>query len=146
MARSGSFVLAMAWCVALTACGGAESKPAANPSTPPSDTPADAPASGGEEAEATPAGPTAAQKRPLVAESLCPEVATLGIGDESTGFEGGQIRTIARGGSSDIPRKPDGTQRVWLLDDNSEGLIKVDVTRGMKRIEVGRSCRTLDAR
>jgi hypothetical protein len=35
---------------------------------------------------------------------------------------------------------------VWLLDDKGEPLVKVHVTRNMKRVEIGKSCRTIDAR
>jgi hypothetical protein len=67
---------------------------------------------------------------------------TVVLGDDPKG----KGRTLAPLASLDIPRNPDGHDVVWLLDAKSEPLVKVYVTRGMKRVEVGRSCRTLDAR
>ncbi|MDF2694535.1 MAG: hypothetical protein K0S65_2918, partial [Labilithrix sp.] len=46
-------------------------------------------------------------------------------------------RTIASSGTIEGPRNPDGNQTVWLLDTNNEPLVKVNVTRGMKRVEIG---------
>jgi hypothetical protein len=140
----------LALSLSLAACGGA-AKDASSASQAPA-----APAPPLAEREAEPAvdagaplvesGPTAAQRRPLVAESLCAEVVTLALGDDASAATERDRRTLVRGGTVDLPRKADGSQRVWLLGEGGAGLIKVDVTRAMKRIEVGRSCRTMDAR
>lgn len=133
--------------LALAACGGAP-RDASSVARPPSPPPSEPDRDGDRDASApdAPAEPSAAQKRPLVAESLCAEVVTLAIGDDSSAAGERDRRTLVRGGTVDLPRKPDGSQRVWLVGEGGEGLIKVDVTRAMKRIEVGRSCRTMDAR
>jgi hypothetical protein len=70
---------------------------------------------------------------------------TLALGEEPSAAEGG-VRTLAPNASIDGARHQDGKQTVWLLDDKREPLVKVHVTRGMKTVEVGSSCRTLDAR
>src|SRR5687767_13349720 len=54
--------------------------------------------------------------------------------------------SIAPSSSIEGPRDAGGNQTVWLLDTAGEPIVKVQVTRGMKRVEIGRSCRTLDAR
>ena len=56
------------------------------------------------------------------------------------------LRKLAPSTTGEAPRDDEGNQTVWLLDARDEPLVKVNVTRGMKRVEVGRSCRTLDAR
>ena len=49
-------------------------------------------------------------------------------------------RTIIGCQAMDYPCKT-----VWLLDDKGEPIAKVHITRGMKQLEIVRSCRTLDA-
>jgi hypothetical protein len=83
------------------------------------------------------------KQRPLEIASACADVVTVVFGDPKSPKGS---RTIAPGASIDGPRESDGTETIWLLDNSGAPLIKVDVTRGMKRVEIGRSCRTLDAR
>jgi hypothetical protein len=55
-------------------------------------------------------------------------------------------RTIAPDSTIDGPRDGEGKQTVWILDEKGEPLpVKVHITRGMKQLEIGRSCTTLDA-
>ena len=84
-------------------------------------------------------------RKPFSIHSSCPDIATLVFGEDAKATGAGR-RTIASNSSIDGPRDPEGKQTVWLLDDKGEPLVKVHITRGMKTLEVGRSCRTLDAR
>lgn len=128
-------------------CGGGAGEvapPAAQPSTPPPAPSAAAPAAASEEERA----PTHAQKRPLEITSQCDHPVAYFVGEDPKAepVGGSGKRTVDPLASLAVERRRDGTQTVWLLDEKSEPLIKVSITRGMKKIEVGRSCRTLDAR
>lgn len=93
---------------------------------------------------ADPAPPAGGRHRPLVLRNLCGEVVTLSFADDPKATGAGR-KTVAPSGTLDVPRKPDGSQTVWLISDKDEGIARVQITRGMTEIEVGRSCRTLDA-
>jgi hypothetical protein len=104
------------------------------------------------EAEGSAAQPTAAQpatparrRKPFEIYNACAEVTTLVFSDDPKADDSSR-RTISPFSTSEGPRDDEGNQTVWLLDEAGEPLVKVRVTRGMKRVEVGRSCRTLDAR
>ena len=86
-----------------------------------------------------------AHRDPLPIDNRCSDVVTVVFGEDPKA-PGALTKTIAGNASSEGLREPDATQWVWLLDNKGEPLIKVHVTRGMKKVEVGRSCRTLDAR
>lgn len=47
--------------------------------------------------------------------------------------------------SSNATRDPDGTLTVWIVDDKDAGLATVQVSRRMRKVEIGKSCRTLYA-
>jgi hypothetical protein len=83
------------------------------------------------------------RKRPLAIHNSCSEVVTLAFGEDP---KTAGKRTLAEDGSIDGPRDDKGNMTVWLLDAKGEPIVQVNVTRGMKKVEVGRSCRTLDAR
>lgn len=85
------------------------------------------------------------RRKPFEVYNACTEVVTVVFGDDPKAANANK-RTMAASSSAEGPRNADGNQTVWLLDTSGEGLVKVNVTRGMKRVEVGRSCRTLDAR
>jgi hypothetical protein len=121
----------------LAAC--AHNEPA--PATPPAEAPPAA------EAPAPPAEPAAEPKRrrPYEIYSACTDVVTIAFGEDPKASTAGR-RTLAPGSSIEGARDADGNQTVWLLDASGEPLVKVNVTRGMKRVEIGKSCRTLDAR
>lgn len=124
----------------LLACGGKEPAPAAPAtSAPATSAPAEV-----VPAPETPAEP-AKRRKPFEIHSACTEVVTVGLGDDPKAPIGGK-RTLATSATIEGDRNADGDQTVWLYDGNGEPLVKVNVTRGMKRVEVGRSCRTLDAR
>ena len=127
------------------ACG---SKPA--PATPSLSGPAGAasgpmPTATADPEAAAGAEPTRRQRKPFPIHSSCSEVVTIAFGDDPKAPGAGK-RTVAPNSSIDGPRDADGKQTVWLLDDKGEQLVKVNITRGMKTLEIGRSCRTLDAR
>jgi hypothetical protein len=103
------------------------------------------PAAEGGEAEAPVAEAPTKPRKPFEIYNACPEVVTLVFGDDPKP-DGSSRRTLNGFGTADGPRDDQGNQIVWLLDEAGEPLIKVSVTRGMKRVEVGRSCRSLDAR
>lgn len=127
------------------ACGG--SSPASAPT-------ASAPASPGAPTSAASAepAPTASasadpprRRRPLEIKNACAEIVTVAFGEDPKAADAGR-RQIAAESSIEGPRDAEGNLTVWLLDAKGEPLVKVHVTRGMKRVEVGRSCRALDAR
>jgi hypothetical protein len=144
-------LLVLGWLSATAlACGG-RSEPASSPSAPSEASSASASASASAErpeaaapAEAAPAEP-AKPRKPFEIYNGCADVVTVAFGEESKGPDAGK-RTIAPRSAIEAPRDAQGNQTVSLLDASGEALIKVNVTRGMKRVEIGRSCRTLDAR
>ena len=130
----------------LLACGGKE--PAASPSS--SSASAPEPSAPASESATQPEAARGAEepakpRKPFEIHSSCSDVVTVVFAEDPKAANAGQ-RTIAPSSSIEGPRNPDGNQTVWLLDQSGEPLIKVNVTRGMKRVEIGRSCRTLDAR
>lgn len=84
-------------------------------------------------------------RKPFTIHSSCPDVATITFGEDPKAANAGK-RTVASNSSIDGPRDSEGNQIVWLLDDKGEPLVKVHISRGMKQLEIGRSCRTLDAK
>lgn len=98
------------------------------------------PAESSPESPAEPAKP----RKPFEVYNACTDVVTVVVGDPKAP-DAGQ-RTVAPSSTIELPRDAEGNQTVWLLDKKGEPLIDVRVTRGMKRVEIGRSCRTLDAR
>jgi hypothetical protein len=84
------------------------------------------------------------QRKPFPIHSSCSEVVTIVFGEDPKAAGAGR-RTVAPSSSIDGPRDSDGKQTVWLLDAKGEPTVKVHITRGMKQLEIGRSCSTLDA-
>jgi hypothetical protein len=64
------------------------------------------------------------------------------LGDDA---KTGTKKALAQSSSIEGFRRADGSQTVFLLDDQGEPIAKVSVTRHMKTVAVGRSCRTMDA-
>lgn len=131
-------------CFLMGACGGG----ASGSSTPRADVPsAPAPAQppSAEPAAPPPSAAKPHSQRPLPIHSTCSRVVTVVFGDDPKAEAGGR-RTINENGSIDGPRDSEGKQTVSLLDEQGEVAATVHVTRGMKAVEIGRSCRTLDAR
>lgn len=84
-------------------------------------------------------------RKPFPIHNACSEVTTIVFGEDPKAAGAGR-RTVASNSSIDGPRDAEGKQTVWLLDGKGEPLVNVHITRGMKQLEIGRSCRTLDAR
>jgi hypothetical protein len=139
--RSLSLVVLL---LVLAAVGCGDKEPAKTPETsssPPTD-PTSTPATTGSTAAAD---PPAKPRKPFEIYSSCTDVVTVVFGADPKAANVGK-RTIAPSSSIEGARDADGNQVVWLLDTNGEPLIKVHVSRGMKKVEIGKSCRTLDAK
>lgn len=122
------------------ACGGTPKQATVAPE------PAEAPVAPAPTAvSAAPEAPAPRKARPLEIHNACSDVVTVAFGEEPSASGVGK-RTIAADASIDGARDDAGNATVWLLDDKGAPLVKVNVTRGMKRVEVGKSCRSLDAR
>ena len=133
-------LLALGLLVLTSACGKSDPPPAS-----PASTSAAVPESPAPSASAEPEV-SAAAKRPLEVFNGCMDVATVVFGADPKAATASK-RTIAAGATiSDAPRTNDGTQTVFLLDASGASIVEVHVKKQMKRVEVGRSCRTLDAR
>ena len=130
----------------VVACGG-DSATSAPPQTPATASPPapPEPAASTAPSDAAPAQ-TGAQKRPLELQSFCLSPTTIYVGPDPKAGGTGKREVAAQGTLSPIERRADGTQTVWLLDEAGAPLIKVDINSGMRKIEIGKSCRTLDAR
>jgi hypothetical protein len=93
-----------------------------------------------------PSNPPAPKKRrPLEIRNACGQIVTVVFGEDPNA-KGAGSRTIAASSSIDGPRDDEGNLTVNLLDDRSQPIAKVHVTKRMTRVEIGASCRTLDAR
>lgn len=133
-------LLALGLLVLTSACGKSDPPPAAPASTSAAVPEPPAPAASAEPEI------SAAAKRPLEVFNGCTDVATVVFGADPKAAAASK-RTIAAGATiSDAPRTNDGTQTVYLLDASGASIVEVHVKKQMKRVEVGRSCRTLDAR
>jgi hypothetical protein len=89
-------------------------------------------------AEAKPKG------KPFELYNSCSEVVTVIVGKDPKAADAGK-RTAAPSSSIELPRDSAGNQVVWLVDKKGDPSTHVTVTRGIKRVEVGRSCSTLNA-
>jgi hypothetical protein len=122
------------------ACGSTPPPPPQPPDTTPPAPPASvasAPAS---------AEPEPPPSRPLPDVDIlnqCHDVAYLAYGEPPNMKDLG--RFVGDGGEGRAPRERDGTLAVSLVDDKGQVFAKVVVTRRMKKLEIGRSCRTLYA-
>jgi hypothetical protein len=131
--------------VVLLACGNSgESKtPATTSSSSPSTatTESSAPTSSASDS----AEPEKARGKPFELYNSCTKVVTVIVGKDPKAADAGK-RTAAPSSSIELPRDAAGNQIVWIADDKGEATpVHVTVTRTMKRVEVGRSCSTLNA-
>ena len=74
----------------------------------------------------------------------CTDSVPLFLGDKPK-FGSGTKTSVSSNSTTTFPRNSDGTLTVWIIDEQENGLASVHVTKRMKKIEIGRSCRTLDA-
>ncbi|HEX3345787.1 MAG TPA: hypothetical protein VHS09_14485 [Polyangiaceae bacterium] len=126
--------------VALAACASASPPPSTPPAEPgPAATASTAPASVAATDDAP--GP---RTRPLDLTSACPRDVHLYFGDHP-GDGQGQPGVVAAGATIAVPRAPDGTQVVWVVDDKGFGLGNVHITKHMRHIRIDAACMKLDA-
>ena len=106
---------------------------------------------------ATTASPPAAQDEPktegdsrppvtpnVEIHNACTDAVPIYFGEQPNGTTGDFV-TLRGDGTSHVPRREHGELTVWIVDDKGFGLAHVKVTRRMKRVEIGPSCRTLHA-
>jgi len=74
----------------------------------------------------------------------CSDTVPLFLGEKPK-FGSGTKTSIGSNTTASFPRGSDGTVTVWIIDEQENGLANVHVTKRMKKIDIGRSCRTLDA-
>jgi hypothetical protein len=144
--------LACAACVALAALGCGNSAPPAAPppgpeaaGAPGPAAPTDSPAAAANAAPAPAEAAPPRKQRPLPITNYCSEIVTVVFGEDPNAATSGK-RAIAAGSTIEGPRDAEGKMTVHLLDEHGEKLATVHVTRGMKKVDIGASCRTLDAR
>jgi Zn-finger nucleic acid-binding protein len=127
----------------LALCGCASSTPAA--ATPPPEATAPAPsASPAATTTATAEAPAPAPQRPLDLTSACPHDVHLYFGDHP-GDGKGEAVTLATGATIPVPRKADGTQVVWVVDERGSGLASVNITKHMRHVRIDAACMKIDA-
>lgn len=93
-----------------------------------------------------PASPYDTTSVPLSIEvhSDCTDNVPLFLG-ETPKFGNGTKTNISPNTTTSFPRNSDGTLVLWIVDDQENGLASVHITKRMKKVSIGRSCRTLDA-
>ena len=84
------------------------------------------------------------QLPPVEVINLCHDVALLAYG-EPPDVKPESIGRFMGDATGAAARERDGTLPVALVDDKGNVLSKVNVSRRMKKLEIGRSCRTLYA-
>lgn len=75
--------------------------------------------------------------------NLCPRPVTIVFGEDPKAANAGRKTLAGNDKIDDGPRDNDGNQIIHLIV-RDEPLVKVRVSRGTKRIEVGTSCDTLE--
>jgi hypothetical protein len=115
-----------------------------------SPTPAEAPAQPAPSSEPPASASSAADEppahhyRPLDLTNACSKDVHLYYGDQP-GDGKGQSVTVATGATVPVPRGPDGTLVVWVVDDKGLGLASVHVTRAMRHVRFDAACMKLEA-
>jgi hypothetical protein len=74
----------------------------------------------------------------------CTDSVSLFLGDKPK-FGSGTKTSVSSNSTTSFPRDSDGTLTIWIIDAEENGLASVHITKRMKKVEIGRSCRTLDA-
>ncbi|MEO8876709.1 MAG: hypothetical protein ABI461_14045 [Polyangiaceae bacterium] len=145
------FVCAFPFAIALAACVPPQEDPnAISPSNPQPMPPSSSLVSN---SDATPtevpppaSSPHDTSTTPLTVEihSDCTDSVPLFLGEKPK-FGSGTKTSISSNSTTSFPRDSDGTLTVWIIDEQENGLASVKVSKRMKRIDIGRSCRTMDA-
>jgi hypothetical protein len=86
----------------------------------------------------------AGSRRPLDLFNACTKDVHLYFG-EQPGDGRGEARTVSAGATIAVPRQPDDTATVWVVDDKGFGLASVHVTRRMKHVRIDPECMRIDA-
>jgi hypothetical protein len=137
--RAASFAFAASAVLALVAC---ETLPPPPPPTPAPATPATD--SAPPVASEAPAAPSAPKQRPLELTSACPHDLHLYFGGQP-GDGKGATATVSTGQTLQVPRQPDGTNVVWVVDEKGAGLASVNITKHMRHIRIDAACARIDA-
>ena len=130
-------------CVAALAACASPAPPAPSAPAAPTDTTAPA-AAASSAAPAADSAPTRDQQRPLDLASFCPHDLRLYYG-QNPGDGMGTNATITTGAVLPVPRNPDGTVVIWVVDEKGEGLASVHVTKRMKHVRINADCSRIDA-
>jgi hypothetical protein len=130
-------------CVAFLALAACESPAPPAPAAP------GAPSVGAPEPAASSAAsaaptPTPEQQRPLDLASFCPHDLRLYYGDNPSDGTGVHA-TISQGAALQVPRNPDGSVVVWVVDEKGQGMASVHVTKRMKHVRINTDCARIDA-
>jgi hypothetical protein len=133
-------LLACLACVALAACESPAPPAPAAPSVPSASAPEATASSAAPAAEA----PTREQQRPLDLASFCPHDLRLYYGEQPNDGKGTNVK-IAMGDNLQVPRNPDGSVVVWVVDEKGNGLASVHVTKRMKHVRINADCARIDA-
>jgi len=76
--------------------------------------------------------------------SFCPHDLRLYYGDQPNDGKGTNV-TVSQGANLAVPRNPDGSVVVWVVDEKGNGLASVHVTRRMKHVRINTDCARIDA-
>ncbi|CAN5924261.1 hypothetical protein BH11MYX4_BH11MYX4_50290 [soil metagenome] len=144
MRRPGALVLACLLASLLAAACGNSAEPATPPGVSGDPKPS-APASSAPDPEVAGDNPAKPRSRkPFEIHSSCPGIVTVVFGDDPKAEKAGR-RTLAPNSAIDGPRDADGKQTVTVLNEKGDPIGTVHITKGMKRLEIGRSCQTVNA-
>lgn len=128
----------------VAACGPSVPPPAPPTVTPPAVTESATDAGAVTAADPEPDTEPKRQRPPVEIINLCKEVAILAYGAPPN-FKADNLGRFLGEASGSAPRERDGTLAVTLVDEKGAVLSQVTVSRRMKKLEIGRSCRTLYA-
>lgn len=133
--------LASSLALVVVACGWSTPQPASpGPGTNDSASPPVASASS-PPAEQAPPPP---HHRPIDLTSACPHDVHLYFGAKP-GDGTGESATVSSGQTIPVPRQPDGTNVVWVVDDKGFGLASVNITKSMRHVHIDAACLKIDA-
>lgn len=77
--------------------------------------------------------------------SDCPQTLPLFIGEKPK-FGSGTKTSIGSNTTTTFPRKSDGTQMIWIIDESENGVASATVSPDTKRVEIDRNCTGISAR
>jgi hypothetical protein len=77
--------------------------------------------------------------------SDCPQTLPLFIGEKPK-FGSGTKTSIGSNTTTTFPRKSDGTQTIWIIDESENGIASASVSADTKRVEIDRNCTGISAR